>query len=299
MTLSEIQIRDPYVLPVASRGAYYLYGTTDKDCWGGPAVGFDTYRSRDLQEWEGPIHAFRPPPDFWATMNFWAPEVHEYNGRFYMFASFAAPQRHRCTEILVADEPEGPFEPWSDGPITPAHWQCLDATLYVDEAGNPWTVFCQEWVQIHDGAMHAMRLSTDLKRTVGRPIFLFNASEAPWVSRNDWPAATDRMGFPHYVTDGPFLYKTTGGSLLMLWSSFGARGYAMGIARSESGTPAGPWTHDPEPLWAEDGGHGMIFRTFDGRLFLTLHQPNDTPNERAAFHELEERNDSLFLKSSR
>jgi len=69
----------------------------------------------------------------------------------------------------------------------------------------------------------------------------------------------------------------------------------MGIAHSVTGAVDGPWTHEPEPLWAEDGGHGMLFRAFDGRLLLTLHQPNDTPNERAIFRDVTEQGDSIMV----
>jgi hypothetical protein len=81
----------------------------------------------------------------------------------------------------------------------------------------------------------------------------------------------------------------------MLWSSMGARGYAMGIARSESGEITGPWTQDREPLWSDRGGHGMIFRAFDGRLMVTFHSPNRTPHERPVFVEVEEHQGSLRL----
>ncbi len=67
------------------------------------------------------------------------------------------------------------------------------------------------------------------------------------------------------MTDGPFLHRTASGALLMLWSSFSTKGYAMGIARSESGTVVGPWIQEKKPIWKEDGGHGMIFRAFDGK----------------------------------
>ena len=70
----------------------------------------------------------------------------------------------------------------------------------------------------------------------------------------------------------------------------------MGIARSESGHVTGPWLQEKDPLWAEDGGHGMIFKTFDGRLMLTFHSPNQTPQERAVFIEIEETHDSLRLR---
>ncbi len=302
MNLSDIQIRDPYILPVESSGMYYLYGTTDKEPWGPRGVGFDCYRSKDLQNWEGPIEAFRPRPGFWATRHYWAPEVHAYKSRYFMFASFVSDERLRGTQILVADKPEGPFELWSDGPVTPEKMQALDGTLHIDDEGKPWMVFCHEWVQVLDGAMVAMRLSDDLKQAEGEPVALFHASAAPWVNsfRVDDPK---RLVNPDpksiekdlTVTDGPFLHRTSNGTLLMLWSSFGKKGYAMGLARSESGNILGPWVQDAEPLWAEDGGHGMFFRTFDGDLYVTLHQPNNTPNERAAFYRLVEMEDGLRL----
>ncbi len=52
-----------------------------------------------------------------------------------------------------------------------------------------------------------------------------------------------------------------------------------------------------EPLWGTDGGHGMIGRALDGGLFLTLHQPNKSPHERAAFFPLRELEDTVVLES--
>ena len=261
MQRENIQIRDPFILPVAVTQEYYLFGTTDKDCWNAPGEGFDYYRSLDLETWEGPFPAFRPEADFWGTKNFWAPEVHVWQGRYYMLATFKAPRHYRGTQILKADRPEGPYTPLTRTPVTPLDWECLDGTLYVDPAGKPWIVFCHEWVQIHNGAICAMRLTADLKEAVGRPVFLFNASEAPWVRESDWPEKDAKYQFPTYVTDGPFLHRLSDGTLIMLWSSLGSEGYAMGVSRSESGQILGPWHQDSEPIWAEDGGHGMIFKT--------------------------------------
>jgi beta-xylosidase len=297
MNTSEIHIRDPFIFPDPSSRTYYLFGTTGKTAWDGRPEGFDCYKSRDLQSWEGPIAAFRPPEGFWATRHFWAPEVHQFEGRYYMFASFKADQRYRGTQILASSTVTGPYVPVTSGPITPDNWECLDGTLHVDRQGSPWIVFCHEWVQVHNGAIYAMQLSRDLKTATGRPVFLFNASEAPWVEKPDWPDSSSKQSFPRYVTDGPFLYRTTGGALLMLWSSIGNAGYAMGFARSESDNIAGPWRQEPDPLWSADGGHGMIFRAFDGRLLLTLHRPNANPGERAAFFEIEDTGDCIRLKA--
>ena len=295
MKTADIQIRDPFILPVPATEEYFLFGTTDTNAWNGPAQGFDCYRSHDLENWEGPIPAFRPPTGFWSNTNFWAPEVHCFNGRYYMFASFKAPRRYRGTQILAADVPQGPYLPISDGPVTPPDWECLDGTLHVGYQGVPWLVFCHEWVQIHNGAIYAMPLTADLTQPAGKPVLLFNASEAPWVKRRTWPENNGEYRFPTYVTDGPFLFRTRNKSLLMLWSSVGEHGYAMGIARSGSGYITGPWTQDAEPIWSKDGGHGMIFRTFDERLMLTLHHPNRTPEERALFRELADTGSGIKL----
>ena len=41
----------------------------------------------------------------------------------------------------------------------------------------------------------------------------------------------------------------------------------------------------------------MLFATLDGKLMLTLHSPNETPLERPAFYEMEERDGKLAVKA--
>lgn len=293
LRLDEIQIRDPFLLPLPEEDVHYLFGSTDADIWNPPATGFDCYRSTDLTVWEGPIPAFRPPAGFWSDRNFWAPEVHRYRERFFMFATFKADGVARGTQILVADEPAGPYRPWSDGPVTPRDWECLDGTLHVDDDGSPWIVYCHEWVQVGDGEVVAQRLSEDLRGTADDPVLLFHASEAAWARPLQHRLLPP--GVNGYVTDGPFLHRLASGALLMLWSSHGEAGYAMGVARSASDGVLGPWEQQPEPIWARDGGHGMIARTLHGDLLLTLHQPNRTPDERPVLRRLIETDDGVRL----
>lgn len=278
----DLQIRDPFV--VVHDGRYHLFGSTDRDIWQGPGVGFDTYTSTDLRTWQGPTAAFRPPAGFWGQGNFWAPEVHRHGDGWYMFATFRSADGRRGSAVLRAERIKGPYLPWSDGPITPAGWQCLDATLYLDDAGRPWTVFCHEWQQVHDGGMWAMPLADDLRRPAGRPVWLFNASEAPWTRPLALPPEKARP-FPVFVTDGPFLWRDASGDLLLIWSSFTDAGYAIGVARSASGLVTGPWVHEPEPL-VEGGGHGMIVRDLAGDVCLVYHAPNSTPDERLQMRRL-------------
>jgi len=277
MTLDAIHLRDPFVLADKARRLYYLYGTTDPNPWDGPATGFDTWRSRDLLEWEGPFPAFRPPEAFWGTTQYWAPEVYALYGKYYLFGSFKGLGHCRGTQVMVSEGPEGPFVPWSHGPLTPESWECLDGTLFQDDTGQPWLVFCREWLEVGDGEIYATRLARDLQRTTGDPNLLFRASSAPWVR------PVTQGSHSGFVTDGPFLWSASGQRLQMLWSSHTAHGYAMGIAESLSGRILGPWVQNTEPIFAQDGGHGMIFETWQGDRLLTIHQPNFTPYERPRF----------------
>lgn len=277
MILADIHIRDPFVLPLPAEGRYYMYGTQGAYTWSDTAVGFDVYTSSDLKDWDGPFPAFRPPAGFWADRGFWAPEIHVYRGRYVMLASFKAPGVCRGTQILAADSPLGPFLPLSAGPVTPPDWECLDGTLHVTPAGEPWIVFCHEWVQVGDGEMCALPLSLDLTTALGKPVELFRASEAPWV------VPIETKGRKGYVTDGPWLEPLPGVGLVMLWSSFGVDGYAVGVARSASGSLLGPWQQLAQPLYSQDGGHCMTFRGLDGLHRLSLHRPNETPRERPIF----------------
>lgn len=293
---NSLQIRDPYVLPVAEQGQdnYYLYGSTDSNIWG-KGTGFDAYKGKDLEHWEGPFPVFRPEPDFYAERNFWAPEVYAYGGQYIMFATFRRKDNNLLgTAVLCSPHPLGPFLPHSDGPVTPAEWSSLDGTLYVDWQNQPWMVFCHEWQQTGDGEVCAMRLREDLRSAQGEPSVLFRASEAPWTTPFVSPRYTDQL---NYVTDGPFLFRSADNTLYLLWASFINNTYALGIARSGSGEITGPWLHQEEALYQKDGGHAMVFRTFSHQLMLAIHTPNQTPDERPVFVELEEKDGELRVKA--
>lgn len=286
MKLSDINFRDPFVLPVPEENAYYMFGTLGSTCWDKRPEAVECYRSTDLVDWTGPIAAFAPDANFWSQQEYWAPEVHAYHGAYYMFITLHSPSRRRGTQIMRASQPAGPYTPISDGPVTPAEWECLDGTLWVDD-GIPYIVFCHEWVQIQIGTICALQLSNDLSQPIGDPVTLFKASDAPWVDALD----TDKHA-SDYVTDGPFLFSLPGGKLAMLWSSFQGGQYAQGIACSADGI-LGPWIQQATPLANDDAGHGMIFQSYDGQWYLSLHQPNSTPLERPEFRKLTPSSESL------
>ncbi len=194
---------------------------------------------------------------------------------------------HRGTQVLVAGSPLGPFKPFANRSHTPTNEMALDGTLWVED-GHPYMVYCQEWVQVRDGAMKRARLSEDLTAAIGEPQLLFRGSNAPWAPR----------GRDRYITDGPALYRSLSGKLFMLWSSFSATGYTTGIAISDSGKLVGPWRQQSEPFFREDGGHAMIFRRFDGVLMVAVHSPNRSPAERCRLMEVEDTGETLRCRAS-
>jgi hypothetical protein len=308
LELTSFHIRDPWILPYAPTRTYYLFATNNADVTGVHRAGVMAYKSTDLKHWSAPSLVFTLPDGTWADPRegAWAPEVHAYKGRYYLFVTLHNPARiiaqppqawrttfARGTTIAVADSPDGPFTLLRmDRPTPPPDFMTLDGTLYVDPAGKPWMVYAHEWAQKIDGTMEAVPLSADLSAATDAPIFLFKASDAPWLDSSLHADARENS----YVTDGPELFRSKDGHLLMLWASFGAHGYVETVARSRSGNVQGPWEQLP-PLFEGDGGHGMLFRTFDGRLMLVLHCTNTDPH--AKLFDVEDLGDRLALRGER
>lgn len=281
MKNSDINIRDPFIL--FENGTYYLYGTRAKN-FGIHVGGFDVYTSSDMENWSQPHECFNSKD--YSMNNFvnWAPEVHKYKGAYYMFATFTDKLGRRGTHILKSSSPLGPFVPHSDGAVTPHHWMALDGSLYIED-GVPYLVFCHEHVQIIDGAMCYIQLSEDLTHSVGKPVTLFRATHPDWVKK--------KIPLKHYITDGPFMHTTKDGTLLMIWSTFIDEKYAECVVRFNEERISGKFEH-LEPLFKEDGGHGMLFESGD-KLFFTYHTPNKTDYERPVFVEIKDCGDHLEI----
>lgn len=283
MKLDEINIRDPFVL--CENGKYYLYGTRAVD-FGKHTKGFDVYVSEDLESWSSPQECFNSSNYSLDREVNWAPEVHKYKGSFYMFATFTKENGLRGVYILKSEKPEGPFAPYSNGAVTPYQWECLDGTLYISKTGEPYLVFCHEHTQIIDGTVCYIKLSEDLKNSVGEPVYMFSGSSPDWADK--------KPEGEHYITDGPFMFTTKSGELLLIWSTFIKGQYAQCVAKSDNGEIDGNFIHLP-PLITNDGGHGMIFKVND-KLMLTFHTPNKSLLERPTFRVLEDLGDSIAVK---
>ncbi|MBO4468404.1 MAG: family 43 glycosylhydrolase [Clostridia bacterium] len=283
MKTCEIHIRDPFVL--AENGKYYLYGTRAGN-WGTKTSGFDVYVSIDLENWSEPKPCFDSAAYGLNDGCNWAPEVHKYKGEYYMFATFS--EKSNCnkkTYILKSSSPEGPFAPHSKGAVTPTEWECLDGTFYLSEDNKPFVVFSHEHTQIIDGTICYAPLSDDLTERIGEPQVLFSASSS---------GCSDPYGNEkHYVTDGPFLFRSKSNQLFMIWSTFIKNQYSECIVKFAGGKLGGKLTH-LTPLINNDGGHGMIFNAGE-KIYLTLHRPNTPGKERPVFIEINDQGDSFTV----
>ncbi len=282
MLNKEIHIRDPFVL--AENGKYYLYGTRGAD-FGQHTGGFDVYTGTDLEHWDGPFEVFDSEQYGLNGSANWAPEIHRYNGKYYILATFEQKNGNRGTYALCSNSPMGPFKPVSGAALTPRDWWSLDGTLYVDKAGEPYLVFCHEHVQILNGTVCCVKLKKDLSAPIGEPVCLFAGWDAYGV---------EKVTGERYVTDGPFMYRGKNDRLYMMWSTIPKGTYYQCLAVSESGEISGPWKQLP-PIFTKDGGHGMLFRTFSGKLMLSLHCPNNQPAERPVFYALEDTGETLKI----
>jgi hypothetical protein len=308
-TFPNMPLHDPYVLADETTRTYYLYTQNVASLSGSAGGGTMVYRSKNLVNWSDPTKVYAIETDGWARQQngAWAPEVHKYNGRYYLFTTIHNSQQviatastqgqacgncgqvwqnqtYRATVIAVADSPMGPFTQLDKTkPVTPRNFMTLDGTLYMED-GKPWMVYAHEWIQKIDGTMEAIPLTDDLTAAAGDPIYLFKASDAPWYDTESTPN-TDQM--PPYVTDGPEFYKARDGALIMLWTSYRQHNleYVETWARSESGKLAGPWEQMP-PLIGGNKGHAMIFWTFEGQPLLILHNNMNQPNVRAEVYDV-------------
>lgn len=263
-----INLSDPCILADSATQTYYMTGT-----------GGRLYTSKDLNTWIGPYPVAETDPNSWMGFNpqIWAAELHHYKGKYYYFATFTNNAvkidtvrgnviPRRASHILVSDKPTGPYRPMADSTYLPANQPTLDGTFWVDTDGKPYMIYCGEWLQNWDGTIEKIQLKPDLGGSIGQGTILFRASASPWSREVE-----NGKVRPNKVTDGPYLFRTGTGRLGMIWTSWVDDIYTQGVAYSQSGTLDGPWLQEPKPITPPNFGHGMLFRTLDGKWLMSVH----------------------------
>ena len=121
----KVTLADPFIM--LYHNTYYAYGTNSDE-------GIEVYTSNDLREWKLKGLALNKK-DVWGERWFWAPEVYEINGVFYMYYSA---NEHIC--VATSDSPLGPFTQKIRKPMI-ENEKCIDNSLFIDEDGTPYLFF--------------------------------------------------------------------------------------------------------------------------------------------------------------
>ena len=201
-----VELADPYVLKV--KGKYYMYGTG-----GGASNGFAAYSSTDLFHWkdEGQVY-YASNKNGWSDSTaawngaYWAPEVYEYKGQFFMFYSAQWKENpHHNVEnfhigVAVADNPTGPFVDITDKPVFDPGYPVIDANVLFDKNGKIYLYYSRccykhpveseiaDWAKqkgwfdtIEESWVYGVELKPDFSGVIGEPILLLR----PPVKMND------------------------------------------------------------------------------------------------------------------
>lgn len=270
MKRENIRIRDPFVF--TEEGKYYLLGTTGNDSWN-KGSDLTLFVSDDLENFEscGTLVLAETLGEY---TQIWAPELHKYNGNYYLIVSVFNERYGRGSILLTADTVKGPFTPLTGKYITPEGWWCLDATLFCKD-GKPYLYFSNEWIctvtNDGDGSLFVAELSPDLKEIVGRPKKIVSGKYCGFSKE-----LTHGNGAKGYVAEGPFVLEENGKTALY-WSTYTKKGYC--VVRSTADEPLGEYTFD-KFIFKKDGGHAMLFFDRNGEKRITFHQPNRSPDER-------------------
>jgi beta-xylosidase len=244
---------DPSIIRVGKD--YWATATSSE--WG---PQFPILHSADLVNWKivGAVFPKRPA---WAVANFWAPEISEHGGRYYVYYVGRKRDGPLSIAVATADRPEGPYT--DHGPLVSQEAGSIDPMAVSDENGARYLVWKEDGNSRKlPTVIWAQRLSEDGTQLVGDRKDLVR-NDAPWEGA---------------VVEGPFVLRR-GDWFYLFYSGSGCCGrgcaYALGVARARA--LLGPWEKDPaNPILPGNEhwkcpGHGSIVSDERGRYFLLYH----------------------------
>jgi beta-xylosidase len=240
---------DPFVL--RHDGAYYAYGT-------GSVVGgrvFEVLTSPDLVSWRSLGGALEPVPDP-ALTDYWAPEVAEHDGTFFLYYSAGTDDVGHTLRVAAAAHPAGPFTDLGTV-LTPGERFAIDPHPFTDAEGGRWLFFARDDLEgERPGTVLAVDRLVDMTRLAGEARTILRAT-------GDWQRyLRDRpmygAVYDWHTLEGPTVLHRHGRYwLLYSGGAWHADGYGVSWAVADS--PAGPWT---EP----HGATPTVLRTVPGQV---------------------------------
>jgi beta-xylosidase len=260
---------DPFALRTGD--GYVAYGT-------GRIVGgraFEVLRSDDLVHWTSAGGALEPPAGLEAT-DYWAPEVAEAEGRFFMYYSCGVGDKGHRIRVAVADAPEGPFR--DQGVVlTPDERFAIDPHPFRDADGQ-WCLFYAHDVLEGEriGTTVAVDRMLDMTRLEGRPRTLLHASDDWQLFRRD-REMYGRVADWHTL-EGPFVVARDG-RYFLLYSGGAWEEPSYGVSYAVADAPLGPYREPvtgPVVLQTVPGvvlgpGHNSVVTGPDGADWLVYH----------------------------
>lgn len=270
--------RDPAIILVGD--TYYMTGTKYPyfDAVGlGEVSGVDLYSSKDLVNWKFEANLLERPnieDGKWYQNYFWAPEIYQTNGKFYLTVNASkrqTPNQIQEMGIWVADDIKGPYKALNE-------FQSLkvgnDASIFTDDDGKNYLL---------SSGLEAVEIDLSTGTTIGNKFEI--------VKSNSTPAQFDSVG-----CEGPYIIKRDG--IYYCFYSTWTRGYEIGYATATN--IKGPWTRCDKPLYGglnvdwinrwnstygwnmiydpsiyshsfKEVGHNSVFQGPDGNDYIAAH----------------------------
>ncbi len=304
---------DPFIMK-ASDGKYYMTGT------GGVKDGFKMYSSSDLKDWKDEGRIYQGNRDTsWNIANFWAPELYEKDGKFYLL--FSADWRYNPTNelenfrigVAVADNVTGPYADLHNRPVFDPGYPIIDGNLHFEDGKvylyysrccykHPVESEVASWArdkgifaEIEESWVYGVEIKPDFSGIIGEPKLLLRPPVSMVDSQTEWESRSVTAGeINRRWTEGSFIFKQ-GETYYMMYSAnyFGGKYYAVGYATSES--PLGPFTkaannpvlqkNDDKGGVVTGTGHNMVTFARNGKDMLCVYhgRTSKTGNKRVVF----------------
>ncbi|MBN1902361.1 glycoside hydrolase family 43 protein [Candidatus Sumerlaeota bacterium] len=134
------ELADPFVLK--HKGEYWGYGTSGiQNSSHGSKRIFPVLHSTDFIHWNPAGYALDTSGLNAQAGAFWAPEVAERDGKFYMYFSFSGggSDEFQRLHAAISDHPAGPFR--IAGPLIPEEGFTIDAHPFRDPVDGKWYLF--------------------------------------------------------------------------------------------------------------------------------------------------------------
>lgn len=263
------QIGDPFILK-ASDHTYYLYCTS-------AANGYYCWKSKDMVNWSGKNMCYTKKSDSWCVDSFWAPEVVEYDHKFYMYYSARGISGSLRIGVAVSDKPEGPFEDVRNEPLFDLGYAAIDANVLVDDDDSKYLYFSRDCSENETGGIrkseiYGVTLSADMLSIAGEPVLLTTPTQK-------WEKASVNPLW----NEGPEVIRHKGTYYLSYSANcYAGQSYSVGYATSSS--PLGPYTKsENNPILTAAGSaaisgtghHSFAFSPDGTELWMAYHTHTD------------------------